>query len=95
MTTTIKTDVKEILYKYSANGWHVFPVCWFDDKNKCVCGYRDPEGKPHEGNNVGKAPFLPHGLKEATQTQAGVDEFIRRYPKANWAGWFPGMLVLH
>jgi len=91
---TIFTELKEILYGYVANGWHIFPVCWFDDNKKCACGYRDPNThKPHEGNNIGKAPITTHGLKDATTTRAGVDEFIRKYPKANWAGWFPGQAI--
>ena len=33
-------------------------------------------------------------MDDATQTHQGVDDFLRRYPKANWAGYFPGQFVL-
>ena len=77
MTVETPGEIREAIYKYTADGWHVFPVCWFDGNNKCSCGYRSRDGKPHEENNIGKAPFLPHGLKDATTTRAGVDNFMR------------------
>jgi len=94
MITDTASELKQTLYKYLDAGWHLFPICWFDDKKQCACGYRNKDtGKPHEGNNIGKAPFTKHGLEDATTTHAGVDEYIRKYPNANWAGWFPGMLI--
>lgn len=79
---------KNILYKYMSDGWHVFPVCWIDENKQCACG------KHHSDNNIGKAPVTDHGLKDATVTKGGVDEYLRKYPNANWAGWFPQMLII-
>jgi putative DNA primase/helicase len=94
MTVETLSETKKVLYGYVDNGWHIFPVCWFDDNKQCACGYRNKDtNKPHEGNNIGKAPFTRNGLKDATTTHQGIDGFIRKYPKANWAGWFPGMLI--
>jgi len=96
MIASSVSELKESRYQYLAAGWHLFPVCWFDDKNQCACGHKDIDGKPdpHTDNNIGKAPIAGHGLKDATTTRAGVDEYIRKYPHANWAGWFPGMFIL-
>jgi len=41
-----------------------------------------------------KKPVTRHGLKDATQTQAGIKEYLPRYPQCNWAGYFPGQLII-
>jgi hypothetical protein len=88
------SGLKATLYQYLDANWHLFPVCWFDDKKQCACGYRNKDtGKPHEGNNIGKAPFTKNGLKDTTTAHTGADEYMCKYPKANWAGWFPGMFI--
>jgi hypothetical protein len=88
--------LRDILHGYLDEGinWHLFPVCWFDQEGECSCGYRGKDNNSHMGRNVGKAPFLPHGMKDATVTKMGVDEFLKRYPNANWGGYIPGQLVL-
>lgn len=90
MITTNAAELKETLYQYLAEGWHLFPLCWFDDQKQCACGYRDKiTGKPHLENNIGKSPFLSGGFKNSTTTHAGVDEFMRLYPNCNWGDGSP------
>ena len=90
------TELKQALYQLLDEGWHLFPLCWFDDQKQCICGHKDKDGKPqpHTENNIGKAPILTHGLNDATTTHQGINEFMRLYPHCNWGGWFPGMLAL-
>jgi hypothetical protein len=88
-------SLRQTLYQYLDEGWHLFPVCWFDENGNCACGYRNKEtGEPHLENNIGKAPFTKHGMDDATTIRLGVDDFLRKYPKANWAGRFPGQFIL-
>ena len=39
--------------------------------------------KNHELKNAGKAPITNRGLNDATQTRLGVEEYWRKWPKAN------------
>lgn len=87
-------SLRQILYLYLDEGWRLFPICWFDENGNCACGYRSREGLPHLGNNIGKSPFTPHGKDDASQFKHVINQWLQRYPKANWAGWFPNMLVL-
>ena len=87
-------ELKEQLYQYLTEGWYLFPVCWFDESGQCACGYRDKEGKPHTENQIGKAPITLHGMKDATTLKIGVDEYLKKYPLAGWAGYFPHQLIL-
>lgn len=41
-----------------------------------------------------KQPFTPHGFKDATQTQLGINEYLKKYPGCNWAGWFPRQFII-
>jgi putative DNA primase/helicase len=41
-----------------------------------------------------KKPFTNHGFKDATQTQGGINECLRKYPNCNWAGYFTGQLII-
>ena len=46
------------------------------------------------GIALARLPILAHWQKEATETRSGVDDFLRRFPKANWAGFLPESLIL-
>ena len=59
------TELKQALYQLLDEGWHLFPLCWFDDQKQCICGHKDKDGKPqpHTDNNIGKvASFYPGAL---------------------------------
>ena len=40
--------LRQTLYGYldEGIGWYLFPVCWFDENGKCVCGHKDKNGNP-------------------------------------------------
>ncbi len=44
--------------------------------------------------NKDKQPYETGGFHKATQTQSGINEFMRRYPGSNWAGWFPRQFII-
>jgi putative DNA primase/helicase len=41
-----------------------------------------------------KKPLTEHGFKDATQMQAGITEYLKRYPGCNWAGFFDNQLII-
>lgn len=63
--------------RYVRAGFPVIPLCWPDKFLQCGCW------KQHVDNNIGKAPLLDHGLKDATLTQLGVKEYWGKWPLAN------------
>jgi hypothetical protein len=82
-------ELKKILYRYAADGWHLFPCCWVDEKGNCACGQH------HKDNNIGKAPLVAKWQdKGSTNTHAGIDEFLSKYPHCNVGGWFPNQYIV-
>jgi len=67
----------EAALSYAVQNLPVIPLCWPTEDGRCACG------KNHELKNVGKAPMTNRGLHDATQTQQGVEEYWRKWPKAN------------
>jgi len=65
MVVNSTTELKQALYQLLDEGWHLFPLCWFDEQKQCACGHKNEDGKPepHTGNNIGKVPFLSGGFK--------------------------------
>ena len=88
MITSQKTSMLDAALACIAQGFSVIPLCWPDANGNCGCG------KNHEGHNIGKAPITPHGLNDATQTQAGVREYWQKYPQANIGIVTDGLTVL-
>ena len=96
--TECNTNIlRAVLYKYASMGAYVFPLCWpeWDDSGHVHCGYGhlDDKGQP-EQDNIGKAPLLSGGYRNATQTHGGIDDWLLKYPKANWGANWPNQLVL-
>lgn len=60
-STANKANIRDILFAYAAEGWHLFSV------------------------KKDKTPYTAHGFKDATQTQLGIDEYLKKYPDVNWA----------
>jgi putative DNA primase/helicase len=69
--------LKEAALKYIADKFPVFPLCWPDATGKCGCG------RNHQDRDIGKRPLTEHGLKDATITILGVNEYWGKWPKAN------------
>ena len=89
--------LKTVLYKYSSMGAKVFPCCWPEwDSNgnvHCAVNHLDKGGKP-EIDNIGKRPLLDGGYHNATQTHQGIDDWMRKYPRANWGAHWDRQLIL-
>ena len=86
LTTTAKA---EAAFEYIAMGFPVIPLCWPNPDGSCGCG------RGHEGKSIGKVPLTEHGLNDATQTQAGANEYWGKWPNANVAIVIPqGYFVL-
>jgi hypothetical protein len=86
VSTTAKA---EAALEYIAMGFPVIPLCWPTQDGPCGCG------RGHEGKSIGKVPLTEHGLNDATQTQAGVNEYWQKWPDANVAIVIPeGYFVL-
>jgi len=89
--------LKQILYKYTGMGAHVFPLCWpeWDENGHVHCGYGhiNEKGQP-ETENIGKRPLLDRGYHNSTQTHAGIGEWLRKYPKANWGAHWDNQFAL-
>jgi hypothetical protein len=62
---------------YVNNGFLVIPLCWPKGDGACGCG------RNHQAKDIGKVPLTRHGLKDATQTLQGVQDYWGRWPQAN------------
>ena len=88
MNATV-TAKAEAALEYIAMGFPVIPLCWPAKDGSCGCG------RGHQAKEIGKVPLTEHGLKDATQTQAGVNEYWGKWPDANVAIVIPeGYFVL-
>jgi hypothetical protein len=74
MTASI---LKDYALAYVSRGFPVLPLCWPNQDHTCGCG------RNHEARDIGKAPLTQHGLKDATRTQLGIQEFWKLWPQAN------------
>lgn len=89
MTTACLRTPKDYALDYVSQGFKVLPLCWPNSDHTCGCGHN------HENNDIGKAPLTKHGLKEATQTQQGIQEYWKHWPNANVGIAIPpGLFVL-
>ena len=73
---------------YVNSGFKVFPCCWPNGDHLCGCG------RHHEGRDIGKVPLTSSGFKDATQTQAGVQTYWKKWPRANIGVFLEGFYVL-
>ena len=74
---------------YIKKGFPIIPLCWPTLDGLCGCGQN------HQNGNIGKVPLTAHGLKDATQTILGVNEYWKKWPEANIAIVIPpGCFVL-
>lgn len=71
--------ILEAALDYVSKGFPVIPLCWPNPNGIGFCGC----GRGHIDKSIGKVPLVEHGLKDATQTQAGVREYWTKWPKAN------------
>ncbi|MBI3967374.1 MAG: bifunctional DNA primase/polymerase [Chloroflexi bacterium] len=58
-------------------GWHVLPLCWPINDQRCGCGRALTDHK------VGKAPLTRNGVDDATDDPVQIREWWRRWPRAN------------
>jgi hypothetical protein len=77
MTIIYQESLRYYALDYIARGYSVLPLCWPNADHTCGCG------RNHDAKDIGKAPLTTHGLKDATQTQLGIQEYWRRWPQAN------------
>jgi Bifunctional DNA primase/polymerase, N-terminal/NrS-1 polymerase HBD domain len=70
----------------------VLLVCWPDDAGRCACpGVRDGKRMvPHQGKDVGKAPFAKGGYTAATSDPEQIRQRWGKYPDANVGVWLEG-----
>ena len=61
--------------RYAERGWHVIPL-HSPDGEGCSCG------KP-DCSSIGKHPHTKDGVKSATTDAATINEWWKRWPKAN------------
>jgi hypothetical protein len=80
--------------EYARRGAMVLPVCWPNDASDCACpGIWDSKAKkmvPHQGKDVGKAPFAKGGYTAATSDLEQIKSIWTKYPLANVGGWLEG-----
>ena len=60
-----------------SRGWHIFPLCWPDDKHQCGCG------RNHQTHDIGKAPLTPKGHLNASNDESEVRAWWKKWPQAN------------
>lgn len=67
------------LLAYAKRGWHVFPCYEINEQGNCACSKGPACGNP------GKHPRTPSGFKNASTDPEQIREWLRRWPRANWA----------
>lgn len=81
MGTTMTTNL-QIALDWAAEGIEVLPVCGPTEEHTCGCPGRAIE---HTGKEIGKAPWTPHGVADATTDFKRIREWWTAYPTANVA----------
>jgi hypothetical protein len=68
--------------EYATRGWAVLPVWWPDATTPNNCACNGPKGKCKPAKHpIGT--LVPHGVKQATRTEATIRAWWKRYPLAN------------
>lgn len=74
-------------------GGMVLPVCW-PDAGLCACpglwDYKTKRMVPHQGKDVGKAPFAKGGYTAATSDPEQITSIWTKHPQANVGLWLEG-----
>src|SRR5262249_39379603 len=74
-------------------GWSVIPVYEIAPSGTCACG----QATNQPGHKAGKHPRTPHGVKDATTSEAIIHSWVSRWPTTNIAvatGSPSGLIVL-
>ena len=77
--TTPKPSMLDAALCYASKGWAVSPLCYPTEDHQCGCFLK------HKGNNIGKAPLTPHGIRDATTDPDQIKAWWKKWPKANIA----------
>lgn len=62
----------------AGKGIYVLPLCWPDDKGKCACYMNHTHPK-----EIGKAPLISGGYKNASSDEHQIREWWTKWPDAN------------